>query len=106
MSWKRDQSPLGYGDDEVVGAVGFGGNSDNKHATTYFRKSFKFFGASEVVSSKIRIRKNDGVAVYLNGKEIVRDNLSPDAGVSTFAESIISDDDGLEPSYIVVAFPF
>lgn len=101
-SWKIDQSPLGYGDDEVVGAVGFGGNSDNKHATTYFRKYFKFFGASELVSSKIRIRKNDGVAVYLNGNEIVRDNLSLDAGVSTFAESIISDEDGFEVKEYIV----
>jgi len=94
-TWKVAQSPLGYGEDEVVGNVGFGDDSNNKHATTYFRKSFKFLGASEVVSSKIRIRKDDGIAVYLNGKEIVRDNLSTDAGNTTFADSTIGGDDEL-----------
>ena len=89
-SWKVAQSPLGYGEDEVVGNVGFGDNSDNKHATTYFRRSFKFKGASEIVSSKIRIRKDDGIAVYLNGTEIVRDNLGESAGSANFAESAIS----------------
>ena len=89
-AWKIAQSPLGYGEDDVVGDVGFGGSPDNKHATTYFRRAFKFMGASEIVSSKIRIRKDDGIAVYLNGTEIVRDNLSTNAGAVTFAESSIS----------------
>jgi hypothetical protein len=95
-SWKVAQSPLGYGEDDVVGDVGFGGDSENKHATTYFRRAFKFIGASEIVSSKIRIRKDDGIAVYLNGTEIVRDNLSASAGVETFAESAISGDAEME----------
>ncbi len=93
LSWKIAQSPLGYGEEAVVGDVGFGDSPDNKHATTYFRKTFKFMGASEIVSSKIRIRKDDGVAVYLNGTEIVRDNLSTNADASTFADSAIDGDD-------------
>ncbi|MBT7981802.1 MAG: Ig-like domain-containing protein, partial [Akkermansiaceae bacterium] len=101
-TWKAAKSPLGYGDDAVVGNVGFGDDSNNKHSTTYFRKSFKFLGASEVVSSKIRIRKDDGVAVYLNGKEIVRDNLSTDAGNTTFADSTIGGDDELEVKEYVI----
>jgi hypothetical protein len=96
LSWKIAQSPLGYDEDSVVGDVGFGDNPDNKHTTTYFRKTFKFMGASEIVSSKIRIRKDDGVAVYLNGTEIVRDNLSTDANTSTFADSVIEGDDELQ----------
>lgn len=101
-SWKSAQSPLGYGEDEVVGNVGFGDDSNNKHATTYFRKSFQFLGASEVVSSKIRIRKDDGIAVYLNGTEIVRDNLSANAGAATFAESTIGEnDEQLVKEYVI-----
>ena len=105
-SWKVAQSPLGYGEDDVVGDVGFGGDSENKHATTYFRRAFKFIGASEIVSSKIRIRKDDGIAVYLNGTEIVRDNLSASAGVETFAESAISGDAELELKEYVIDSSF
>ena len=103
-SWSSAPSPLGYGDASVVGNVNFGENPNNKHVTTYFRKSFEFLGSSEVVATKIRVRRDDGVAVYLNGVEIVRDNLADEASSNTFAQAAVEgEEESLFNEYIVDA---
>jgi hypothetical protein len=86
-TWVNALTPLGYGLDKVNGKVSFGEDPSNKHPTYYFRKTFNFTGLSELVSSKIVLRRDDGVAVYLNGIQIARDNLQSDATHITFAEN-------------------
>ena len=49
-----------------------------------------------MVASKIALQKDDGVAVYLNGVEIARDNLQPNATHTTFAESDVLGSDELQ----------
>ena len=95
-TWVNALSPLGYGQDEVNGLVSFGNDPSNKYTTYYFRKTFKFTGLSDVVASKIALQKDDGVAVYLNGVEIARDNLQPNATHTTFAENDVSGSDELQ----------
>ena len=96
-TWVNALSPLGYGQDDVNGLVSFGNDPSNKYTTYYFRKTFRFTGLSEVVASKIALRKDDGVAVYLNGVEIARDNLQPNATHTTFAENDVLGSDELQP---------
>ena len=95
-TWVNALSPLGYGQDEVNGLVSFGNDPSNKYTTYYFRKTFKFTGLSDVVASKIALQKDDGVAVYLNGVEIARDNLQPNATHTTFAENDVLGSDELQ----------
>ena len=95
-TWGNALSPLGYGQDELNGLVSFGNDPSNKYTTYYFRKTFKFTGLSDVVASKIALQKDDGVAVYLNGVEIARDNLQPNATHTTFAENDVLGSDELQ----------
>lgn len=72
--WATGDAELGYGDGDEVTTVGFGGDANNKYPTTYFRKSFENVDAS-VYALRIGLRRDDGAIVYLNGNEIVRDNM-------------------------------
>lgn len=88
--WASGQAPLGYGDDSIATILDDGGNSDDRHVTSYMRRNFNFFGVSDVVAAKVRVRRDDGVALYLNGVQIARDNLAEGAGFSDLALTTVS----------------
>ena len=89
-SWINASSPLGYGEDYINGNISFGNDPNNKPITAYFRKEFQFTGNDNIVAAKVVLRKDDGVAVYLNGQEIARDNLREGSNHLTFADESIS----------------
>ena len=89
-SWINALSPLGYGEDYINGNISFGNDPNNKPITAYFRKEFQFTGNDNIVAAKVVLRKDDGVAVYLNGQEIARDNLREGSNHLTFADESIS----------------
>ena len=89
-SWINASSPLGYGEDYINGNISFGNDPNNKPITAYFRKEFQFTGNDNIVAAKVVVRKDDGVAVYLNGQEIARDNLREGSNHLTFADESIS----------------
>jgi hypothetical protein len=76
-------APLGYGGGEQT-PVSFG-DAALKYTTTYFLKTF----SGSVVASNMALRVifNDGIAVYLNGVEILRHNLPNDAAYETYANA-------------------
>jgi hypothetical protein len=74
-SWASGPAPLGYGDAHIVTAVSFGGDPNNRHITTYFRRSFTVSNPSQFRSLRVRLMRDDGAVVYLNGTEILRDNM-------------------------------
>jgi hypothetical protein len=84
-SWASGPAPLGYGDsDEVTtvdcgpGAAGVcspGNGQSNNYITTYFRKSFTVSDPSRFSSLTLRLHRDDGAVVYLNGTELVRSNM-------------------------------
>lgn len=79
-SWKQGPAPLGYGEGDEATVVSFGSSPFNKHITTYFRHRFDVSEASQVLDLTMRLVRDDGVIVYLNGQEVVRDNM-PDGVV-------------------------
>jgi hypothetical protein len=90
VEWLSGKAPLGYGEDSIATLLDFGGNSDDRHVTSYLRRHFNLFGAADVIAAKVKVRRDDGVAIYLNGVEIVRDNLRPAAGSSDLAMIAVS----------------
>jgi len=87
-TWQTGPAQLGYGDDDEATVVSFGGNSNDKHATTYFRHTFEVEDADLVESLSVLLLRDDAAAVYLNGIEIFRDdNLPANANSSTYATS-------------------
>ena len=75
-SWASGPGQFGYGDGDEATLVGYGLDPSNKFVTTYFRHTFEVANASPYSNIKVRILRDDGVVVYLNGTEIIRNNIA------------------------------
>ncbi len=96
-TWAQGPAELGYGDGDEATEVGFGGDEGNKFATTYFRHAFAVTDPSSVIELLVELRRDDSAAAYLNGTEILRDNLGPNAAFDEFALSTTNDETTLFP---------
>lgn len=98
-AWKSGAAELGYGDNDEATVVeddltpGYQAGSTNRYITTWFRRTFTVADAAQVTALSARMIRDDGVAVYLNGTEIWRDNLVAGAGPTTGATNAISGTD-------------
>ena len=89
-SWNSGAAQLGYGDGDEATVVSFGGDSANKFTTTYFRTHFNVADPAAIDLLGLSVIRDDGVAVYLNGEEILRDGLPAVATFDQFATQNIS----------------
>ena len=104
-AWRSGPAELGYGDNDEATEVRFGPNEDNddndedeKYITTYFRKDFTVTDASQVTALTYRIKRDDGMVVYLNGTVIGRDHVEEDPDYLTEARNGSGqEDDFLDP---------
>jgi hypothetical protein len=99
--WGSGAAHIGYGDGDEVTQVGYGGNDSDKFITTYFRHTFNLPDPNAYTKLKLKLLRDDGAVVYLNGTEVLRSNLP--AGVitsSTFA--VNSQSDSEEDLYVVL----
>jgi len=74
-SWQPGPAELGYGDGDESTVVSFGPDGGAKYITTYFRHTFTVTDAATYVLMTVRLLRDDGAVVYLNGSEILRDNM-------------------------------
>jgi hypothetical protein len=74
-NWRSGVAELGYGDGDEKTLVQYGANSSAKHITTYFRSVFAVADRSKVASLALRVKRDDGCVVYLNGTEVFRSNM-------------------------------
>lgn len=71
--WPAGIPQLGYGDDDESTVLSYGPSASDKHLTYYFRSSFE---VGEVPAQlALLLAADDGAVAYLNGVEVVRDNL-------------------------------
>lgn len=73
--WPQGRARLGYGGDGEATVVGFGQQSSSRHITTWFRKKFTVPDPTMYHSLQIRLIRDDGAIVSLNGTEVMRTNL-------------------------------
>ena len=75
--WRKGTAPLGYGKEGLGTVIRFGDDPANKPITAYFRKTFKVGPKEKYDFAELGLSAtyDDGVAIYLNGKEVARDNL-------------------------------
>ena len=89
-TWKNGFAPLGYGDAWIVTTNDFGPDANNKYVTTYYREIFNVANASAITNLLLRIRRDDGPVVYLNGTEVFRTNMpSGTIGYRTLAPAAV-----------------
>lgn len=71
-AWAEGPAQLGYGDgDEATRIDG----APEKYPTYYFRRKFQVEDPSRLRPLVARLVRDDGAIVYLNGREVVRDNM-------------------------------
>lgn len=103
-AWAEGAAQLGYGDDDEKTKIS---NAPNSYPTYYFRRTFEVKDPGKLKPQVLRLLRDDGAAVYLNGKEIARSNL-PDGPLEhgTVAESATPSERGyyvfdFDPSKLV-----
>src|SRR4029078_3777871 len=101
-TWASGPGQLGYGDGDEATVVSFGPDPANKFITPYFRRSFDVAQAAAVSNLVMHILRDDGMAVYLNGIEVYRNNLpAGPIDFHTLATAVAAD----ENVYVPVAIP-
>ncbi|MDB4408638.1 matrixin family metalloprotease, partial [Akkermansiaceae bacterium] len=75
-AWAAGPSQLGYGDSDEATIVSFGGNANDKHITTYFRKTFTIANPDAFANFALNFTYDDSIVIYLNGTEIARENIA------------------------------
>lgn len=74
-AWRSGTAEFGYGDNDEVTTVN-SGPAPNRYITTYFRKAFPVSDVSQYLAMRLRLLRDDGAAVYLNGVEVCRSGLA------------------------------
>ncbi len=75
-TWREGPSQLGFGEGDEATVVSYGGDADHKNITTYFRKEFVLADSKLATDLALRLMRDDGAVVYLNGHEVLRSNMS------------------------------
>lgn len=70
-AWLSGPAELGRGDGDEATLL------PNGYTTSWFRRSFTASGTAAVTNLEVEVRADDGSVVYLNGVELVRDNVGP-----------------------------
>jgi len=93
-AWASGPAQLGYGDGDEATVVSYGTDSNNKYITTWFRHAFSVTNTAAIQSLTLRLMRDDGAVVYLNGTEVVRNNMPAGTiGYQTSASSAIGGGD-------------
>lgn len=81
---------LGYGEADAVTLLDNGDNATSRRAAAFFQHSFEASKIDHLEKLKLRLRFDDGVAVYLNGTEIARANLDPSPTYNSYSTDKVS----------------
>jgi hypothetical protein len=61
--------------------------------TTYFRNSFEVVSPENIAGLTLRLKRDDGGIVYLNGAEVFKSNIT-NANVTYLTTALLASDDG------------
>lgn len=103
--WDYGTGPLGYGD-PMSTVISFGPNSANKHVAYFFRKQLFIPDTSLIKADFLdfNIRRDDGAVVFVNGVEVLRQNMpSGPLNNRTISSTIV--DGSNETTYFTTTLP-
>ena len=84
--WKSGPAELGFGEGDEATVM-------DRGAITYYLRHGFAADAGGVVDLEVKLRRDDGAIIYLNGREIVRSNM-PSGAVGHDTPARNADDDG------------
>lgn len=91
-AWAEGPAQLGYGDGDEKTKLN---DTRDNYPTYYFRRKFDVKDPGKLKPLVLRILRDDGAIVYINGVEVLRDNM-PSGSVSrgTFSAEVTPVEDG------------
>jgi hypothetical protein len=89
--WASGPGKLGYGNAADKTKLSYGPDLNNKYITSYFRKTINIDDPSAYISIAGNVLRDDGIAIYVNGIEVYRNNLVAGATYTTKALGDASD---------------
>jgi hypothetical protein len=73
---------FGYGENDETTLISYGPDSSRKYITTWFRTTFTGGNLTGLSGLTLNVKRDDGIVVYLNGTEIVRDGFPAGASIN------------------------
>lgn len=73
-TWAQGPAKLGY-EDGAVTTIATGPDAMTKHIAYYFRHTFEVSDPDRHPKLQIKLIRDDGAIIYVNGMEVVRDNM-------------------------------
>lgn len=96
-AWGTGNAQLGFGDGDEATVINSAPNG-SPLITAYFRRNFVVSNANQVASLALRLFRDDGGIVYINGVEVFRSNMPAGTNVNYFTlASTAAADDGNTP---------
>ena len=91
-TWRAGAAEIGYGDGDEATLAGFVDTDPvavglQRNITTYFRRNFDAAGAGKYSALRLRLVRDDGAVVYLNGAEVWRSNM-PTGSVTSVTRAV------------------
>ncbi len=85
-AWKEGPAQLGYGDGDEKTRIS---DARDHYPTYYFRRTFEVKDPAKLKPLVLRLSRDDGAIVYINGSEVLRDNM-PEGAVNraTYAAGV------------------
>jgi hypothetical protein len=91
--WAEGSAPFGYGGEYLDTVTDDGHGPDGRSLTTYFRREFTPGDLPAITGLLVGLQSRDGAAVYLNGTEILRQNLPAGAAYDEGAIAALEGED-------------
>ncbi len=104
-TWSEGPAQLGYGENDEATKIPFGGDSSKKWPSSYFRKKFAVDSIQGLSGWNLRLKRDDGAIVYVNGREVLRSSM-PDGNILATTAAQNSPDDGQSFSEFPIAATF
>ncbi len=101
-AWNEDAAQFGYGEGDEATTIPAGPSANAKWITSYYRQKFQVTDPAGIVALTLRLKRDDGAVVYLNGMEAARSSML--VGLVTDATlALTASDDGQAFNTIALA---
>lgn len=95
-AWLTGTGQFGFGDGDEATELARGSRG------YFFRTTFDATDVASVTALDLGVIRDDGIAVYLNGVEVYRDNLATDAAFDSLADGAVWGADERDPMPVVI----